>query len=293
MVKPIITSRTIQVSLGLLWLFDGLLQLQKFMFTSGFANTIIAPVGQGQPAFVALPVAWAVHVILQAPVAWNIFFAGIQLLIGAGFLWKKSVRPAIILSVLWGLGVWFFGEGLSGLASGTGSLITGAPGAALLYVVLGLAVWPRNDDEKAAPATWLAVAWAILWIGGAILTVLPAQRSAQATTNFIMDQAMSAPTNLMNFDAHVNNGILAAGNGSIILLCIVQALIGIGVFFGKFRPWVASVGIVLALAFWVVGQSFGMLSSGMATDPNTGPLIVLFAVALLDSGEIKKETFKT
>jgi len=274
------TSRTIQIVLGLIWLFDGLLQLQKFMFTSAFATTVIAPAGIGQPVFVAIPVAWAVHIILRAPATWNLLFAAMQLLIGIGFLFKKTVRPAIILSVVWGLSVWFFGEGLGGLATGTSSLITGAPGAALLYVVLGLAVWPSHKKPE-SPAAWLTIAWAAVWLGGAVLTLLPAQRSAVATTNLIMGQAMSAPTNLMNFDTHVNNGILAAGGWSIILFCLVQAGVGIGIFFQKIRPWAVWVGIVLAVAFWAVGQSFGMLFSGSATDPNTGPLIVLLGLALL------------
>jgi hypothetical protein len=32
---------------------------------------------------------------------------------------------------------------------------------------------------------------------------------------------------------------------------------------------------------WVVGQNFGFLASGTATDPNTGPLLALAGVSLL------------
>ncbi len=34
-----------------------------------------------------------------------------------------------------------------------------------------------------------------------------------------------------------------------------------------------------ALVIWVAGEHFGELLSGSATDPNTGPLLVLIAVA--------------
>jgi hypothetical protein len=42
-------------------------------------------------------------------------------------------------------------------------------------------------------------------------------------------------------------------------------------------------GAVVATTFWVLGQNIGQLCSGQATDPNTGPLIVLMALALVGS----------
>src|SRR4051812_2026423 len=73
--------RHLQVALGLLWLLDGVLQAQHFTFTRGFATQVIAPAGHGQPGFVADPIHWASTVIAAHPVAWNVPFAAIQLLI--------------------------------------------------------------------------------------------------------------------------------------------------------------------------------------------------------------------
>jgi len=42
-------------------------------------------------------------------------------------------------------------------------------------------------------------------------------------------------------------------------------------------------GAVVATTFWVLGQNIGQLYSGQATDPNSGPLIVLMALALVGS----------
>jgi hypothetical protein len=39
-------------------------------------------------------------------------------------------------------------------------------------------------------------------------------------------------------------------------------------------------GAALALDFWVFGEAFGQPFSGIATDPNTGPLLVLLALTL-------------
>jgi hypothetical protein len=37
--------------------------------------------------------------------------------------------------------------------------------------------------------------------------------------------------------------------------------------------------VVLALGIWVFGENFGGLLTGQATDPNTGPLLILLAAA--------------
>jgi hypothetical protein len=127
-----ITRRHLQIALGLLWLLDGGLQLQPFMLGTGFAKQVIAPAAAGQPRFVATAVQWGASVIAAHPVAWDVPFAVAQLLIGLGLLVPHTARLALAASLPWSLGVWFFGEGLSGLAGGHASLLTGAPGSALL-----------------------------------------------------------------------------------------------------------------------------------------------------------------
>ena len=153
-----ITRRHLQVVLGLFWLLDGVLQAQPFMFTRGFAAEVIAPVGEGQPGFVSGPVHLASTVIAAHPVVWNVPFAAIQLLLGIGLLVPRTARLTLAASIAWALGVWYVGEGLSGMASGHASLITGAPGSALIYALLAAAAWPRRDGSREGPARWLPFA---------------------------------------------------------------------------------------------------------------------------------------
>src|SRR5579875_2666306 len=61
--RVVVTRRTLQLSLGLIWLLDAGLQAQPFMFGKGFARDIIGPAGHGQPAGVAVPVQWAASLI--------------------------------------------------------------------------------------------------------------------------------------------------------------------------------------------------------------------------------------
>ncbi len=146
--RPRVTRRHVQIALGGLWLLDGLLQLQPFMFTARFADQVIAPTAAGQPSWVSGPVQHAARLIGTHPVPADAGFALVQLALGVGFLWRRTARPAAAASVLWAVGVWFLGESLGGLAGGTASLLTGGPGAALLYAVLALAAWPAPGGRR-------------------------------------------------------------------------------------------------------------------------------------------------
>jgi hypothetical protein len=272
--------RRLQIVLGLLWLLDGAMQLQPFMLGTGFAKQVAAN-GDGQPQFVAVPMHSAADVIAAHPVAWDVPFATVQLLIGLGLLVPRTAWLALAASVPWALGVWFFGEGLAGLTGGHASLLAGAPGAALLYGLLALAAWPRPDRPKEAPARWLPLAWALFWISGAIFQALPGQNTATAVAGTVTANAQSGPHWLDRVDASVGGWISHQGRPTVVALVVVEALIGLGALYRPSRTLASVTGFVLALGIWVLGQDFGGLFTGQATDPNTAPLIALMAVAIL------------
>jgi len=260
------------------------LQTQKFMFTSGFATQVIAPVGQGQPDFVSAPVHWVSTVIAAHPVAWNVPFAAVQLLLGAGLLVRSTARVALAASIAWALGVWYFGEGLGGLASGHASLITGAPGAALLYAILAAAAWPRADAAQEAPARWLPFAWTAVWLGGAILQVLPRQDSGRSVASAITAGTDGGPAHLAHLTASAGSWAAHHGLLTVVVLTVLEVLIGVGALVRATRVPSVVLGLSLTLDFWVLGQHFGMLYSGQATDPDTAAPLALMAIALLASG---------
>ncbi|MDX6409600.1 MAG: hypothetical protein QOE13_2671, partial [Gaiellaceae bacterium] len=274
------TRRRLQVALGALWLLDGALQLQPFMLGTGFARQIVAASANGQPHFVAGPAHWAADVIAAHPVAWDVPFATVQLALGLGLLVPRTARLALAASIPWALGVWFFGEGLSGLASGHASLLTGAPGAAFLYGLLALAAWPRGNRSDSAPAEWLPIAWALLWIGGAIFQALPGQNTGGAIAGAVAPTPAGSPQWLDRLDSSLGSWIGHRGSAAVVILVVAEALIGLGALHAKTRGFAAAAGFTLALTVWVAGQDLGQLFTGQATDPNTGPLIALMAVAL-------------
>ncbi|MGH9302802.1 MAG: hypothetical protein ACRDZ5_00155 [Acidimicrobiales bacterium] len=293
------TRRHIQLVLGVLWLFDGALQLQPFMFTTGFATQVINPVAQGQPAFVADPVLWASGLIAAHHVLADAGFAGAQLVIGAGLLLRPFARAALAGSVTWALGVWYMGEGLGGITGGHASLLIGAPGAALLYAVLSAAAWPAKTSGKRAgrsrllgmlgsqgsdvpPRAWVAFAWVVLWTGGALLRALPGQANTGAVRQTLLNTAHGAPAWLAAWNYAVASWVHNTGIGVIIAIVVVEVAVGaMAVKQGWPRLVAAGLGCSIALVQWVLGQGMGQIYTGQATDPSTGLLLVVLAAAVL------------
>jgi hypothetical protein len=281
-----VTRRGIQIVLGLLWLLDGLLQFQPAMLTPKFAAEVIAPAGAGQPGFIAGPVGEVARIILYQPVITDVAFGLIQLALGAGILYARTARRALAASVVWALLVWYLGEGLGGLLGGSSSLLTGAPGAALLYAVLALAASPRADGAAAAERLprWTAVAWAAIWLGGAALQLLPGRDTNAAIGMSLAMNASGAPSWLAPVHAHLAALVPVVGVSIVVDLVILQAFAGIGALSApRVRLAAVIVGCGLSLAYWVAGQGMGQPGAGLATDPGTAPLLVLLGFAVLGS----------
>ncbi len=313
-----ITRRKIQVVLGLLWLLDGTLQLQHQMFSGNFITQVINPAVQGQPKTVAGFTHLAIRIFLSHPALFNSLIVIVQLGLGVLILMKKTVKLGLILSVFWGIFVWYGGEGAGGIFSAHTLILMGAPGAALIYAILALAVLPDSIEGK-HPAYWLAFVWAGLWIGGAIYQLLPGQNSISDLSGTIAGNANGAPGWLATLDNHVASFINGLGTSTqsmanmhmtasqmammqttpgsgywfILILGLVQASIGIAVFIpGYTRKLAIGLGILLSIVFWFIGQSLGGYYTGLATDPNSAPLFILLGVAVLGSTKLDKSLTK-
>lgn len=302
--SPLLSRRRLQIALGLFWLLDGALQLQPFMFSKGFAQKVIAPAAIGQPTFVAAAVHVSASMIGGHPVFFDAAFATVQLVIGAGLLFTRTVRMALVASVAWALGVWVFGEGLGGLGSGA-TFLVGAPGAVILYAVIGLAAWPRLErsrpdlDSNRAhlrrrlarwgerahdepPARWVSAAWTITWLLFAALQALPENTDARSLKEQVTANAANAPAWLAHAEHAI--GVALGHQDTVAATALVVAEVAIGLLAlrrGAPRRLAVVTGIALALAVWVFGQAFGQIPTGMGTDPNSGPLVALLGLAVL------------
>ena len=264
--------RGLQVALGGLWLLDAALQYQPSMFTRTFPAMMLAPSGMGEPAFVSGPVLAASRLIAGQVVPWNALFATIQLALAVGLLCRATTRAALAGTIAWSLGVWWAGEGLGGIFSPAADPLTGAPGAAVLYTLLAVLVWPRAQPAEATGAAgvtravsvaegsplgrWARLAWLVLWGGLAALMAAAPAASAPLTAA---------------------GGVRAAAATAVFTAAFALAAVG-GLVPATTRPALV-LAVLAALAVWALGEHFGGLVSGSATDPNSGPLLVLIAVA--------------
>ena len=279
---PAMSKRTLRFALGVAWLIDAGLQFQPFMFTRAFSDDVLAGAASGQPGFVAAPVQWVADAVGAHPFAWNLMFALLQLTIAVALISGRAIKPALVASTVWALSVWYLGEGLGGIAGPSAWLLTGAPGAALIYAVLSLAAWPAQTLRL---PRWLPLAWASYWIGGAVLHLLNGPTRGPDLAAAISAGANGAPGWVSHLDFSMARTANSWSEFDLALLVALQFFIGVAVYAPRQLPAIGlAVGALTALAFWFVGQQLGQLTSGHATDVNIGPLIVLLAAATFAIG---------
>jgi hypothetical protein len=279
--------RVLQLTLAGLWLLDALLQLQPFMFSRSFGLLMLGPTALGNPGVIAHPITDVSRSIAQHSVGANTGFVLIQLLLAFGIAYRPTVRWALAGSVVWSLLVWWFGEGLGGLLAGSASPLTGAPGSVLLYGALAVLLWPPSGGEREAGAFAAAgrvgtraarAVWVVMW--GVLAVTAAAGSVARRPASLLRAMAAGEPGWLGGLERW--SARLVAGHGPLVavLLCVALAAIAAAVLLpGPPRRALVVSAVVLGLIVFVVGTAFGQLFSGSSTDPSTGPLLALVALA--------------
>jgi hypothetical protein len=280
--------RWLQLVLAAIWLLDGVLQYQSAMFTRAFGE-MLAATAPGNPAAIAGPITWAAGIIEQHPAATNSGFASIQLLLGLGIAFRPTARAALAASIGWSVAVWWLGEGLGGVLTGSASPLNGAPGAAVLYALVAVLLWPRPGSGEpdvpfvAATAVGVRAAralWVLLWSSLAYFAIAAGNRTAQGLHDAVAGLAAGEPGWLARLN-HASAGLLAGrGLAASIGLAALLTAIAVGVLL---PPRLARAGVILALVvsvvLWVAGQDLGGVLAGGATDVDSGPLLALLALA--------------
>jgi hypothetical protein len=281
------TRRVLQLALAAIWLLDAALQYQPFMYSKAFGQSLAAAAA-GDPGIIARPVTWDAALVEQHAVLLNTIFATTQLLLAIGIAYRPTTRLALGASIAWAAGVWWFGEGLGGVLTGDASPVNGAPGAVILYALLAVLLWPADRDGEQAPFTAARAIgtrpartlWLVLWLSLAYFALQPAGRAPQALSGMFSDVASGEPRWLAAIDRDA--AALTAGRGlaASIALAVALALVAAGIYLP--RPAVKAalvLAIAVAAAIWVFGEALGAIFTGSGTDPNSGPLLALLALA--------------
>jgi hypothetical protein len=277
--------RRLQLALAAIWLLDGVLQCQPAMFTRAFPQ-MLAAAAAGNPPLIADPITWSAHLIAQHVVVMNAGFAAIQLLLGLGMVWRPTVKLALGASIGWALAVWWLGEGLGSVLTGGASPVNGAPGAVLLYALLAILLWPIANDRPAPFVAGRTIGtlaargiWLIVWGSLAGLAIEPAARAPQAISGMISDMAPGEPGWLAWTVSHAASALSHRGLPASVLLAAVLAVVAAAACLPGRPPRAAvALAIVIAAVIWVA-EGLGGILTGSGTDPNSGPLLALFALS--------------
>jgi hypothetical protein len=278
--------RLLQLALAAIWLLDGVLQYQGFMFTKGFSQMLAESAG-GNPGIIARPISWAATLVGHHLVVLNSVFAAVQLLLGLGIAWRPAVRPALAASIPWSVAVWWFGEGLGMVLTGDINPVSGAPGAVILYALLAVLLWPA---DRGGPAPFVAARavgtrvaralWLVLWLSLAYFALLPASRTPQGLHDMIAGMQAGEPAWVAAVARAGAATVAHQGLAASIILAVVLTVIAVGVCLppAAMRATVV-LALVVAAVFWAFGEAFGGIMAGGATDPGSGPLLALLALS--------------
>jgi len=283
-----------------LWLIDGLLQLQPLMFTGNMINGIMRPMLVGQPGFVEPGLQFIVTQTTLHLVEVNLLIAGVQILLGLSllFLPDRWVKTLVLTSIVWALIVWFGGEGMNMLFTGTASILSGAPGAVLLYPLLGLTVIPRKQSGASALEATASshddgllsrrtLRWVLsgFWFFAALLQLQPTWWQPGQISGAIGAMVGQGGLNTVLVDpvlTQISNATVNIETPLNIALIVVFLALGIGIALvpeKQLRPFLIA-SIVMSVLFWYCSEAFGMILTGMATDFNSGLLVVVMALAV-------------
>jgi cytochrome oxidase Cu insertion factor (SCO1/SenC/PrrC family) len=287
-----VARHMLRITFGVLWVFDGVLQLQGSM-PVGLPGSVITPAANSSPGWVQHLVnvgatIWSDHpVSAAAATVWIQVGIGLFLLAAPRGYWS---RAAGAVSAGWGLVVWVFGEAFGGIFGHGSSLLFGSPGAVLFYAVAGVLIaLPESSWESARMGKAVLRASGVFFVGMGVLQAWPGRGfwSGQAHPTV----APGTLTAMVDQMAHVGQPAFTASwvrafasfdaaHGWAVNLAVVVLLIGIGACFMSSDPRYLRLGVGVAAVFcaatWIFVQDFGFLG-GLGTDPNSMiPLAAVF-----------------
>jgi hypothetical protein len=268
--------------LGLLWLLDGLLQLEAPNFARDFPLGDLAQSVMGAPAWENRAIFSGINPFVAHWPSWNLASALLQATIGIALILGYRVRWALFVSVVWSAAIWLLGEGLGMLPTGFAMALFGAPGAAVMYGVLAGLAWPdatRGSVVAVAKRPW-AAGWSVYWIGAALLQLPIIYGSAQVFRAGFEESSIGQRAFLVRVSDGVADLVLHRPVAAAVVLGLVELAVAVGWLLDRDHPrrWLG-LGIGISLVFWVVGQGLGGMLNWGASDPGTAPLVILLALA--------------
>ncbi len=279
--------RVVRIGFGVLWILDGLLQLQSSM-PLGLPSSVVQPSAASSPGWVRHLVdsgatIWSNHPVQAASaVVWIQLGLGIWLLAASRGRWSRLAGAA---SVGWGLLVWVFGEAFGGIFAPGLTWLFGAPGAVLFYCVGGLLVaLPERSYSTPRLGRIVLGAGGVFLMGMALLQAWPGRGYWQGRGGtlhaMVVEMAQTSQPGFLSSWLSSFADFDAAHGWAVNLVAVVSlATIGALLLTARRRlVFGALVALtVLGLADWILVEDLGIFG-GLGTDPNSMlPMLLLFA----------------
>lgn len=274
-------ARFLKISLGILWLIDGILQLQPEM-PYVFLPYVLQPTLSSSTSGVYNIVLFGYNIWATHPVLYNAIASVIQLFLGIGLILdlnRRSTMLVLVLSAAWAFAVWVFGEGFGGIFNAGSSFLSGLPGSALIYffisvfVLVSILGWRIEKLIPPLMASIFIISFAFevlpasdFWSGYS-LSRIPYNLIFLYQPRFLAESFIYFTDSFIKYDFYWN---------ILFSACFLLAAI-----FWIVRPYIASIVSIPVIFFaWWVGQDFGIIS-GYGTDPNTGLPLLMICFSLL------------
>ena len=123
--------------------------------------------------------------------------------------------------------------------------------------------------------------WSGYWSLAAVLFLLPDNRTPTSVSSAITGMSSGEPSVYSHFLNSFGNHFGSGGVWTTWLLAIGSLVVGFGPLVFRRPTLFLAAGGVLSTFFWVSGQGLGGIFTGSGTDPNSGPLVVLLALAMV------------
>ena len=285
-----VARHVLRLGFGVLWMLDGLLQLQPGM-PLGMPTDVLQPAAAGSPGWVQSVVGFAVTTWSRHPseaaasVVWIQLGIGLLLVVAPR---GRLSRVAGLVAAGWGLIVWMFGEAFGGLLAPGVTVLFGAPGAALFYVVAGgLIALPDRAWATRRLGRLITGSVGVFLLAMAVLQAWPGRGFWQGTTTAgkpatlagMVGQMVATPQPHGLSSLVSSFGSFDQAHGWVVNLVVVVALAGIGLALvtGRLVYPALMALLVFGLADWVLIEDMGVWG-GTGTDPNSMVPLLLLAV---------------
>lgn len=282
-------TERVRLGIGALWIISGLLMFQPLIRSPLFFTEVLAPVAEAWQPFALRSLLHAGNSLwLILPRIWPLAIGAVELAGGAVIWWNpkhapRTFRGAAYGLTAWSLVVWVMGEGFGNLFNGTGSVLDGTPGTALLYgACTALLLVPPQSwaDGSVTYRVRQAVAW--MWIMMAGLQALPGagfwQGARLAELFGLVTMDGSEPAWLQRT---ISQSVMASFHDPVLVnALLVLIMLGVGIAWLVNWRHAPLATLLWVLWLWAIPQAFGALWTHVAPTPGMiGPWLVLIELA--------------